>query len=81
MQIWFWTVWGRRTRPGRHQDAPRHSGDWVFGGSWAENVAPRVDFGIPGKSKMGPKPIFEDRRALWSPKKVKKEGFGRHLEI
>ena len=43
MKMWFWIVWGRRSRPGRHQDAPRHSGYSVSGAFWADNVAPRVD--------------------------------------
>ena len=53
-----WIVFGAKSRPGRLQDAWAGLPGNPFGGFLAENVAPRVDFGTPGKSKIAPKPHF-----------------------
>ena len=66
MKMWFWTVVGRRSRPGRHQEGHQDSGDSVFAAFLAENVAPRVDFGTPGNSKIGKKSHFCVKVGAWT---------------
>ena len=53
-----WIIFGAESRPGRLQEGRGYSGDSVFLSVLAENVAPRVAFGIPGKPKIRPKPHF-----------------------
>ena len=58
MKMIPWTVLGAKSRPGRLKVARCNSGSRVFGEFSVENGAPRVDFGTPGKPKIGPKPHF-----------------------
>ena len=53
-----WSVFGAKSRPGRQQDAQGSLVQSPPGAFLAENVAPRLDFWTPEKSKIAPKTHF-----------------------
>ena len=53
--LWF------REKQGREKDAPRGSGESVFGACLAEKVVQRVPFWKPWKSEMVPKSNFSEK--------------------
>ena len=54
-----WAVLGRRSHPGRVQDAQGSSGYSAFGCFLVEIVGPMADFGVPLGSKIAPKSHVE----------------------
>ena len=81
MKMCPWTVFGRRSRPDRPQDAKGSSKDLAFGSLLAENGAPRVTCWTPLGTKLGSEIPF--LRVAWRflpPKIDSGKGFWKNMK-